>query len=534
MNTLKVNYCIEDLKYRVFGLFPFFTKDLDGKLVLCKGNTRPDGCYGQLACDMTLPQDCGLTVGDETVLEGKKTYSYRTLLRYYNKYKHLKDEDFIRLMNEGIGYIRVSPIVSNDTDVSKWDLVPQYINMSECGDLYGEMSNLKLIHDRYVGRADKSEVDCELECLSEKYERMGGDTLLGYYKSKSEESDEVADKFYELAEGNSDTTSYSIDMCITGICHDIGSFDYYYETDEIDETDETNNDGDYEDIETDDEKDIKITGYSDSKLKSFRCFSDYIDGDNVIQPGLDSDWLWYYKNGYLSSYSTSTDVYGNIEMIDGAERVTEKKATETNLMAYGDILIGIAADNDKCELTFTYVLGAHLKAELKEIDQDEFGYAIFKYGDYEYDESDKYHGVTYVETYKYKENGDIYNLVENEQFDDYIGNRVNNKDKKCEFDLSSVIAKDVSIINGQPVQYNYIPSSFTAFVKPNDALESDVSGQSVYHDFYDGVVCHPQVKNNVRFSRGNAAAFERHIKLGEVKSFDDFLNYSNGGFFNVM
>jgi hypothetical protein len=44
----------------------------------------------------------------------------------------------------------------------------------------------------------------------------------------------------------------------------------------------------------------------------------------------------------------------------------------------------------------------------------------------------------------------------------------------------------------------------------------------------------PTVDNNVRIDRGNYSAFERHLKLAEVKTLNDLAEYSNGSFFNVQ
>ena len=52
-------------------------------------------------------------------------------------------------------------------------------------------------------------------------------------------------------------------------------------------------------------------------------------------------------------------------------------------------------------------------------------------------------------------------------------------------------------------------------------------------DYLMGIHFKPVVENNVNIDRGKNAAFERHIKLGEVKTLQDMENYQNGGFFNI-
>ena len=50
LNIRQVKYCNEGLKYKVFGLFPFFDINENNELVLYKGNTNVDGCYNKLSC----------------------------------------------------------------------------------------------------------------------------------------------------------------------------------------------------------------------------------------------------------------------------------------------------------------------------------------------------------------------------------------------------------------------------------------------------------------------------------------------------
>ena len=90
----------------------------------------------------------------------------------------------------------------------------------------------------------------------------------------------------------------------------------------------------------------------------------------------------------------------------------------------------------------------------------------------------------------------------------------------------------VGIINGSNYEYSYLPAKFEFDTIQNKTY--DLNAPIMHKDYYDSILFNPIVKNNVKFSRGNSAAFEKHIKLGEVKSFDDLLNYGNGSFFNVI
>lgn len=77
----------------------------------------------------------------------------------------------------------------------------------------------------------------------------------------------------------------------------------------------------------------------------------------------------------------------------------------------------------------------------------------------------------------------------------------------------------------------YIESSFktTVDIKHIDIEERPL----IRYDYYNGVSFQPTIDDDVNIERGVTQAFEKHIKLGEIKTFEDFENYSNGGFFVI-
>lgn len=619
----QVKYCNEGLKYKVFGLFPFFDINENNELVLYKGNTNVDGCYNKLSCGFKI--DFDFYDGDICLLEKENTYSYTTLHHYYLIYKDRENELFIQFMNKGIGKIKVNI----DIDINECDLVPFEINLSECKSLYNEMYNYKLLLDFYVeskntvsgkygdkfedyfellayGRdenleywnsldlyhegdkvmyddgifvcKEKNVINCELECILDKFNRMGGDKMLEFYKNNIATADQIADELYGYANANN---YYTINVNIVNTINDMGISDnyinfwdkytYYFKGDIISYNGENyickgkfNENGEdegvigdwndvyFEDLKTVLSDDITINGITDSKLRNFRVFNDYISPLNEVEtPNLTEDWLWYYKKGHVVNQSVVRDEDGNIDLLDKS-----KGRLDDNLMAYGDVLIDITRNNVKQQITFEYIIGCHLTAELKEIDTNEFGTYLFKYGDFAYDNKDKYSGVKYRETYNYSMDSEIYTMSDDEfnrfinnytikevvskftpdEFNNFVNDdknikQINMKYIKAPFLLLSNINKHEVSVNGVEKNLMYLSSNFEVNIdKQRDFSQTPIIKQ----DFYSNTPFNPSVKNNVRFSRGNAAAFERHIKLGEIKSFDDFQNYANGGFFNVI
>ena len=86
-------------------------------------------------------------------------------------------------------------------------------------------------------------------------------------------------------------------------------------------------------------------------------------------------------------------------------------------------------------------------------------------------------------------------------------------------------------LDTQIVSIPYIKSEYDALIKnETDYLFSDIYKT----DYLGGITYKPKVENDVRIERGNYMAFERHLKLAEIKTMEDMENYSNNSFFNVQ
>jgi hypothetical protein len=145
---------------------------------------------------------------------------------------------------------------------------------------------------------------------------------------------------------------------------------------------------------------------------------------------------------------------------------------------------------------------------------------------------DDYMFDKFIKNYTVYDIKDKINLDENINFNDELKLKiVDTKYIKGIFNTTSTINRTSTIINGIEHEFTYLPTDFTVTIAP----ERDYNNAPlIRRDYYSNIEFSPIVKNKVRFGRGNSSAWERHIKLGEVKSFDDFLNYQNNGFFNVI
>lgn len=646
MNTIKLKYGLEDITARVPGLFPYIEFDENHISMVHPASDSSAGCYGKVVCAITVPSNVNLDADNQHIVIGGDTYTYKSLMQYYYTYKdRFPDNSFIQFMETGIGRFKIADLLPTVPD--EWVLVPEYEYYANSGRLYSTYMKMKIMCDKYLEMKEATgEINCELECLLEKYAQMGGDTMLEFYNIRAHEAAELADIYHEYA---ADGLNLSFNISIVSSNSDLGilnTFLNYFDPDEtyghgdeviyndrtyictvpegdthhgpwnaghfhlISDTDskgeetvyiptfsaaryyhrgefvrrndygqvyvcdlpeyaqysagETIDIGDvcyikngdtyegYDEIElphvvvAGEEfyykypeiyhgpwsaaifKPKDLTGVTSSKLTGFRNNTNFIDaGGSICQPEYDVDWLWYYHIGDVGFYETSTDEFNNIELITG-QRVPVGQY-ETKLMAYGDIITNITRDTNNRTITFNYVVGAHLKAKYLCNNVDDDNNPHYCYDEFEYDDTDL-HGVYYTETYSYKPGGEIDHLSD-ENFRKYVtygDRRIDDVYSKCEFDTNVIGAK--MVVNGTPAPYTYINGEFSSkFDKEMDTLCSSTTKL----DYLTGIMYSPTVENDVRIRRGNAAAWERHVKLGEIRSFDDLETYANGGFFKL-
>ena len=328
-----------------------------------------------------------------------------------------------------------------------------------------------------------------------------------------------------------------------------------------------------------------LSASTNTQLKGFRGETKYTDESGIVRnPEDGTDWLWYYRIGSIGFSETITDKFNNIEVQSGYVRNENTDQYEMHLNAYGDIITDITRDKDNKTLTITYVIGAHFKAKLLSIELDDDGNKHYYYSEYEHD-SDDSHGVTYTEVFDYEigdeidnmsdelfeyyvthdklergkilyeegeviHAGDIY-YVYNASTSKYIKNTaegdilvqeadeyymvdpkmvVESRYKKAPFNMSRRTGYGNLSVNGNEAQFSYIISDYTTQIQLN---KDGIANPLMKFDYLSGINYKPSVKSDVHVSRGNAAAWERHIRLGEIRTFEDLETYANNSFFNL-
>lgn len=582
MRTFKKTICIEEFISRIPGLFPYLEFNEFGIPVKHKATDSIDGCYGKIIPD--------LMINDEKI-------PYRSLMRdyYEGELDDGKLETITKGIGRIDIHKNFNVDGENYSFTASQTLVPEFIYAAEAKSMLSELYNLKKsceIYNRGGLLASKS-----LCCDCDKFKKMGGDTMIVFLEKiaipKAEQwatelfDDSSIDTQYYVnisLTGNYEDIGYLTPYPYKNVCDESNNTETpistekrkYIITISKNEYDNLNNTekskygkyhfvkgfngssilvGDNESYVNDDayqglnddnkakyndyityvkisDDNIVEKGYTDSKLKSLRCYTTYMNDDNVYeQPDEGEDWLFFYSKGYVANYEAIKDENGNISTLDeNTELEFDGEGYVTNLAVYGNIITNITRNTDDRSIEFEYYINAHLKAKKKGGGEGNITYYEFpfKYCD---------GGVKQTETYYYAEGGEIDEMsgydfdhyIDISDEDNYTDRRFENR--KCAFSTLNSLSETEKRIYDKNVSITNIQSKFE-YTRQNtvEVYDADVFKE----DYLMGVHFKPMVENNVNIKRGNNSAFERHIRLGEVKTLEDMENYMNGSFFNIQ
>ena len=576
MRKIQKTICREELKSRIPALFAYIEENDAGEFKLHKATDSPQGCYGKIVENIKITKS--LTIDGQPVIESGNTYSYRTIMNNYYQYKNDEEvvndnKPFFEFIERAIGKIEIdlNELGLNEVDN---DFVPHYIYLANARRLFNQYSKMKVVYDYYTGGDDTFDVNVlegDICCLCTKYRRMGGTKMYNKLKTLISEAENIANEYYGYVDR--DKLTLELNVILNQSIHDIGYLSCYlnkwvggdehfagelytyngrtyrciennhdiYNKEtmrfEFDSTKfelipqaKTNPDGGI---------DYLLNGSSDSKLRSLRRFKEYINGeDKEERPDNNEDWLYYYRKGIVVNYTTVNTDLGNIADADKLKEGILEAATDVNkLAAYGNVISDIKADPIKRTITFEYYLNVHLKANSMSTKEDDDGNTLYMFDGFYADETDKYHGIKYTEIYNYEEGGELDNLVNGNingiSFAEYVSdtNETYVDFNKYPFSVIDSTVYYDKRLDTQIVSIPYVKSDYEAVIEnKTDYLFADIFKT----DYLNEITYKPILEKDVRIDRGNYAAFERHLKLAEVKTMEDMENYSNGSFFNIQ
>lgn len=581
MKTLFYTIHKEDIISRIYGLFPYITFD-NNECVLHRATDNKDGCYNKIVENIILPENYSFNIEDNEInLHKGSSYSYKELMSYYYKLNNNKN-NFIDFINRGIGKECIS---TEDFPRDVYPLVPEYIYLAHSQELYSQMLILKKTYDIYQNSLEQGmKKDAHLCCLCDKYEKMGGDKMVIFLENCINKAQEIADEFFNYCKIGNLSISFNIVLCSK--IKDIGLMSIYednwqagekYKKGDIviydnntyicnkdnfgkwdDEIEQIVFPYEYFSLIKDEQthEDVHINGYTDSKLCNLKRYKEYIEPSGITYtPDFGKDWLFYYKIGMVCNYSTLNDDLGNIAFY--SKKTDEEKMNLVgkmceDLYAYGDVITNIYIDKEKLKdniynIVFEYYIGAHLKAVCNKVKEDEDGNILYYFDDFIFDENDIYHGIKHIDIYTFERDSDItrdfcnvtldkddniisINGVNEEALHEYLTNIFDSNNKKYEFNTIDNTQVYNKKINNETAIVSLINSQFEA---TNNMQNEYQYNKLIRNDNYIGIAYEPKKDIDIYINRGNAAAMEKHIKLGEVKTLDDILSYGNGSFFKI-
>ena len=441
MKTIEYKVSYEKMISRLPGLFAYLESDEFGNMSLHKATDSLDGCWGKIVENISLPSGVSL----KNILHGGETYSFRTIIDYYYQYREElgEDDEFVKFIEKAIGKITV------DFE-GKTEMSPKFIYLANAKKLYNELVKMGKQCEFYNQNKEKFGTDEYLCCLCERYKNIGGNKLRDYVGSLIPQAESIANEYLGYTKGN---MVLDFDIDLTSTYQDFGIISpyvpiwipgkRYFVGDKVQYDGELykclmENNGKWDEdtltIIFDSAKFEKcrvtelnkveydlpytINGTTDSKLTDLRRFVTYYNDDNVAERTANGyDWLFYYRKGEVVNIKTVNNKLGNVVKLSDLENTSinsddlDSCEDKDDLAAYGDVIYDITANPDEHTITFTYIMGAHLKSnDNRKIVYDDDNNKIIKWDKFVWDENEKI-GIKYQETYNYEEESDLDKLI---------------------------------------------------------------------------------------------------------------------------
>lgn len=573
MKTIEYKVSYEKMISRLPGLFAYLESDEFGNMSLHKATDSLDGCWGKIVENISLPSEVSL----KDILHGGETYSFRTIIDYYYQYREELGEDdaFVKFIEKAIGKITVN-------FEGKTEMSPKFIYLANAKKLYNELVKMGKQCEFYEQNKEKFGTDEYLCCLRERYKNIGGNGLRDYVGNLIPQAEKIANEYLGYAKGN---MVLDFDIDLTSTYQDFGIISpyvpiwipgkRYFVGDKVQYDGELyiclkENNGmwdentlaimfDYNNFEkcgvTEFNKvqyDLPYTvkGTTDSKLTDLRRFVTYYNDDNIAErPANGYDWLFYYRKGEVVNIKTVNNKLGNVvklsDLGDTSINTDDLESCEDkdDLAAYGDVIDKITANPDEHTITFTYIMGVHLKSESEPIFvYDDDNNKLIKWDKFVWDNDEnenKKIGIKYQETYNYEEGSDLDKLIKGEftlegvnetfTFEKYISGEYNKQLPTYKFEFitynnsfnynKTIAHQDVNIV-----------STLTDFEANRNSFEEYTESDFYREDYFNGITYQPKKNIDVNIQRGSTSVFDKHIAFGEIKTLEDMEQHSGKKF----
>lgn len=167
------------------------------------------------------------------------------------------------------------------------------------------------------------------------------------------------------------------------------------------------------------------------------------------------------------------------------------------------------------------------------------------------------HGIRYEEIYYFSPNEDednISSLIKNGEFEKYVNGDYDDKQanaidakkikkyEKYEFSTNNNTLSYTQRVNSTDLELSCVISDYETICIREEVNEDNsdknngvINGVTISRlPFYESISYTPVEKIDVFIDRGSTSVFDRHIRLSEVKTLNDMLEYSNGSYFTMQ
>lgn len=460
-----------------------------------------------------------------------------------------------------------------------WTKMPEKIYLSQVMDYIYLLKKIKAACRIADATRANNELDVEACCLCEDYEKYGGDTIYNYLIELSElfvsrshtyleyadmggigytlniplyshikdvglmdvYFDEVAEEYYKEGtivthtEYDEDGFRSDIKTLVIGADADIhiNGCDTYIDLDNRKLLDTANNElanvsqRESEDISDIEGVSVTINSSTKSRLTSLRSGKSYMDASSqIIKPAKGQDWLWYYK----------TDRNYNVRDVEYDEETGKYKSYHC------DYISDISYDDEEGTVTFIYYINSLYYISENTWTHDDRGAMKFT-ETYDVLKQDVWDTANTTTTDIASGNDtDLEKMINGTDISMYTTGSDDDvsvvyPDATFPFDTATKIIRTTVAMGNKEAPYDYIRGDYELKYKheefENCKYRELLTSPIFKRTDFSGFVFKPDVHNDVYIQRGDNAAFERHIRLSEIKTLDDLMDYSNGGYYTV-
>ena len=580
IRTIKYTAKYEDLISRIPGLFAYIELDDKGNSVLHKATDSPMGCYGKVI---------------ENIEYNGKVFNYKELISLYYKNENIRD-DLKNFVEKGIGKVEVKfPNLNRKKQDLVPDFVylalvkPLYGEMLKLRDKVNFYKNHTDNRDKIDNETEES-----LDCVCKLYERHGGNGYLKFLGGLFLKVEAVSNEYFNYAndavnDGNRFCLNYAVNLFSTDkdmglvtpmeslvkkpkdniIKYIIGRgldgktnskltslrrYEGYLNEFDILETPPIGADwlyyyrvGAVRNISTinDENGNIRCEVTELKNISKGDIISDlYAFGDVIesIEPVGDNG----IKIVYWTDVHLKATVNKKTEDDDGNYKVYYTKFEPD----YPPIDDFFDEDGNPTEKQIASVKWNDEKEQEECQNMTEIKFC-------DQNDTNNLHGIRYEEIYYFSPNEDednISSLIKNGEFEKYVNGDYDDKQanandaqnikkyEKYEFSTNNNTLSYTQRVNSTDLELSCVISDYKTICIREEVNEDNsdknngvINGVTISRlPFYESISYTPTEKIDVFIDRGSTSVFDRHIRLSEVKTLNDMLEYSNGSYFTMQ